>query len=132
VFSSKSTAFDIITKYPQAKPLHNTKLVSIQVNTTNNSILSDSNQIYSILSQISTITGQLPSIKKAKNNYSAFKIRTGFVIGTLTTLRHEAMINFYSKLIVSVIPQHRNTLFKKHLISDRYLKYSTGFSNTKA
>ncbi len=132
MFSSKNTAFDIITKYPKAHPLHNTKLESIQVNTTNNSILSDSNQIYSIIAQISNITGQLPSVKKAKSNHSAFKIRIGFVIGTLTTLRHQTMINFYNKLIMAVIPNNRSTLFKKTLISDRYLKYSIGFPNTKA
>ena len=57
---------------------------------------------------IMAITGQKPSLRKAKKSIAAFKLRQGVNIGLQTTLRGRKMEDFLEKLMNIVLPRKRD------------------------
>jgi large subunit ribosomal protein L5 len=64
--------------------------------------------INNTLDVLSAITGQKPSLTKAKKSVSSFKLREGQVIGAKVTLRRNRMNDFLEKLIWIVLPRTRD------------------------
>ena len=54
------------------------------------------------------ITGQKPTIRKAKKSEAGFKLREGQAIGAKVTLRREAMYDFLDRLVSVVLPRVRD------------------------
>ena len=54
------------------------------------------------------IAGQKPVITKARKAIAGFKIREGYPIGTMVTLRHERMFEFLDRLIAIALPRVRD------------------------
>lgn len=54
------------------------------------------------------ITGQKPTIRKAKKSEAGFKLREGQAIGAKVTLRKEAMYDFLDRLVSVVLPRVRD------------------------
>ncbi len=54
------------------------------------------------------ITGQKPTIRKAKNSEAGFKLREGQAIGAKVTLRREAMYDFLDRSVTVVLPRVRD------------------------
>ncbi|MDD5433572.1 MAG: 50S ribosomal protein L5 [Candidatus Pacebacteria bacterium] len=61
-----------------------------------------------VAQSIETITGQKPSLRKAKKSIAAFKLRQGMVVGVSCTLRKQKMYDFLEKLIWVVLPRSRD------------------------
>lgn len=61
-----------------------------------------------IAQSLATITGQKPSLNKAKKSIAAFKLREGVVVGAHCTLRKKRMYDFLEKLIWIVLPRTRD------------------------
>jgi large subunit ribosomal protein L5 len=58
--------------------------------------------------EVATITGQKPSVCKARKSISGFKLREGQIIGLKVTLRGERMYDFVDKLVKLVLPRVRD------------------------
>ncbi len=58
--------------------------------------------------EIAQITGQAPTIRKAKQSISNFKLRQDYAIGCKVTLRKNRMFEFLDRLICVVIPRIRD------------------------
>ncbi len=56
----------------------------------------------------SLITGQKPSMRKAKKSISGFKLREGLIVGSKVTLRGKRMYDFLDKLIHVALPRSRD------------------------
>jgi large subunit ribosomal protein L5 len=54
------------------------------------------------------ISGQKPVVTKARKSVAAFKIREGWPIGCMVTLRRERMYEFLDRLISIAIPRIRD------------------------
>jgi large subunit ribosomal protein L5 len=54
------------------------------------------------------ISGQQPSVRKAKKSIANFKLREGMSVGAMVTLRKARMWEFYDRLINTAIPQIRD------------------------
>ena len=54
------------------------------------------------------ITGQQPSIRKARKSIANFKLREGMPVGAMVTLRRARMWEFYDRLINTAMPQIRD------------------------
>jgi large subunit ribosomal protein L5 len=54
------------------------------------------------------IAGQKPVVTKARKDISGFKIRVGYPIGCMVTLRHERMYEFLDRLITVALPRVRD------------------------
>jgi large subunit ribosomal protein L5 len=58
--------------------------------------------------ELETITGQKPSIRKARKAISNFKLREGLSIGAKVTLRKERMYEFLDRLVNIALPRVRD------------------------
>ena len=54
------------------------------------------------------ISGQKPVVTKARKAIAGFKIREGYPIGCMVTLRHERMYEFLDRLISIALPRVRD------------------------
>src|SRR5512140_317576 len=60
------------------------------------------------LNDLMAITGQRPSIRRARKSISNFKLRAGQPIGCAVTLRGARMWEFYDRLVSVAIPRIRD------------------------
>ena len=60
------------------------------------------------VAELSLITGQRPTITRAKKSISSFKLRTGMAIGCRVTLRGDRMYEFYNRLVNVALPRIRD------------------------
>ena len=58
--------------------------------------------------QLATITGQQPSVRRARKSIASFKIRAGMPVGVAVTLRRARMWEFLDRLISVAIPRIRD------------------------
>jgi large subunit ribosomal protein L5 len=61
-----------------------------------------------ISNDLALITGQKPSMTRAKKSISGFKLRQGMPMGFKVTLRKKRMFNFLEKLINIALPRSRD------------------------
>ena len=54
------------------------------------------------------IAGQKPVITKSKKSIAAFKIRTGYPVGVMVTLRNRRMYEFLDRLVTIALPRVRD------------------------
>jgi len=57
---------------------------------------------------LTKIAGQKPVVTKAKKAIAGFKIRQGYPIGTMVTLRGERMFEFLDRLVTVALPRVRD------------------------
>ena len=57
---------------------------------------------------LTIITGQKPSVRKAKKSIATFKLREGNEIGAMATMRGDRMWEFYDRLVSLAIPRIRD------------------------
>ncbi|MBK7353341.1 MAG: 50S ribosomal protein L5 [Nitrosomonas sp.] len=60
------------------------------------------------LNDLEKITGQKPIITKAKKSIATFKVRVGYPIGCMVTMRGHRMFEFLDRLISVAIPRIRD------------------------
>lgn len=61
-----------------------------------------------IMRELAEITGQKPSLTKAKKSIAGFKIRAGQTIGLKITLRRKRMYDFLERVIRVALPRLRD------------------------
>jgi large subunit ribosomal protein L5 len=76
---------------------------------------------------LATITGQRPTIRKAKNSISGFKLREGMPIACAVTLRRHRMWEFADRLMAVALPRIRDFRGVKSKLDGRG-NYSLGLS----
>lgn len=100
----KNYLIDYVIRAPKNHPLSSCSWHMINLNTTNNNLITNQKQIYNILLDIISISGQYPKIKKAKKSISAFNVRKNLSTGTLTNLKNLQLQKFLKFFIFSIIP----------------------------
>ena len=68
----------------------------------------DSKLIEGAVRDITAITGQRPSIRKATKSIAQFKLREGMPIGAKVTLRGDRMWEFLDRLVTIALPRIRD------------------------
>jgi len=76
---------------------------------------------------LATITGQQPTVRKARKSIAGFKLREGMPIGVAVTLRGDRMWEFVDRLISVVLPRIRDFRGVKSKLDGRG-NYSLGLS----
>lgn len=84
------------------------KLDKIVVNVGCGEAKDNTKVIDAIVKDISTITGQHPTICRAKKSVANFKLREGVTIGVKVTLRGERMYEFLDRLFNVALPRVRD------------------------
>ena len=84
------------------------KVVKISVNRGLGEAAKNSKELEASLQEIAVITGQQPTVNKARKSVAGFKIRDGMPVGGSVTLRKEQMYTFLAKFIHIVLPRIRD------------------------
>lgn len=58
-----------------------------------------------VIKDLAVITGQQPIMCRAKKSVSNFKVRKGYEVGAMVTLRGERMWEFFDRLVSMAIPR---------------------------
>jgi len=70
--------------------------------------VSDKKILDNAVSDLTKLSGQKPVITKARKSIAAWKIRTGYPIGCMVTLRQERMYEFLDRLVSIALPRVRD------------------------
>jgi len=81
-----------------------------------------------ILSTLSTVTGQKPILIIAKKSVANFKVREGATSAAMVTVRRERMWSLLNRLIHLAIPRVKDFRGLKDTSFDKQGNYSFGFS----
>ncbi|MEM7309496.1 MAG: 50S ribosomal protein L5 [Planctomycetota bacterium] len=84
------------------------KLTRIVVNMGCKGAVENKSRVDAALRDMSTITGQRPTVRKARKSIAGFKLREGMPIGCAVTLRRDRMWEFTDRLISVVLPRIRD------------------------
>ncbi len=84
------------------------KLKKICINIGIGAAIQNAKLLDNAVAELSIITGQRPTITRAKKSIAAFKLRTGMAIGCRVTLRGDRMYEFYNRLVNVALPRIRD------------------------
>jgi large subunit ribosomal protein L5 len=98
----------MIEKFKYASLMQAPKFEKIVVNMGVGDALQDAKMLDAAVNELGQITGQRPSVRRAKKSISNFKLREGVAIGCAVTLRGARMYEFYDRLIHVAVPRIRD------------------------
>jgi large subunit ribosomal protein L5 len=84
------------------------RMDKIVVNMGVGAAVQDTKQLDAAVEDLRLITGQAPTITRAKKSIAGFKIRQGMPIGAKVTLRGDRMWEFMDRLLATAIPRVRD------------------------
>ena len=84
------------------------RLSKVTINIGMGEALANQKALDAALEDMTKITGQKPTLTKAKKSISNFKLRQGVKIGVMVTLRRERMFEFLDRLMNVAIPRIRD------------------------
>ena len=102
------------------------RLVKITVNMGVGDAKQSTPVLEAAVEQLATITGQHPSIRRARRSIANFKLREGMPVGVAVTLRGARMWEFLDRLIAIAIPRIRDFRGLKANSFDGRGNYSMG------
>ncbi|OGY28507.1 MAG: 50S ribosomal protein L5 [Candidatus Woykebacteria bacterium RIFCSPHIGHO2_12_FULL_43_10] len=103
------------------------RLEKIVLNIGTGDSLSNDKEKETLLAELSAISGQKPSIRRAKKAIAGFKIRQGDPVGVKATLRGKRMYDFLHKLVSIVLPRVRDFRGLDYKSIDKLGGFSLGF-----
>ncbi|MCS7084107.1 MAG: 50S ribosomal protein L5 [Aquificaceae bacterium] len=95
----------LINRFGYKNPMQVPKILKVVVNMGVGEAVGDIKQIDRALEDIKAITGQHPTVRRAKKSEAGFKLRRGMPVGLKVTLRKERMWDFLDKLISVALPR---------------------------
>jgi large subunit ribosomal protein L5 len=84
------------------------KLEKIVVNAGVGEAAQESKLLDNVVAELTAITGQRATIRRARKAISNFKLRQGMPVGAMVTLRREIMYEFLDRLVNFALPQVRD------------------------
>ena len=98
----------LIEKFGYSTPMSAPRLAKVTVNMGIGEASRVSNVIDDATGELATITGQRPSVRRARKSIAAFKLREGMPVGVAVTLRKARMWEFTDRLVTIAIPRIRD------------------------
>ena len=95
-------------QFGYTNPMQTPRVVKVVVNMGVGDAARDSKLIEGAIRDLTAITGQKPSVTKARKSVAQFKLREGMPIGAHVTLRGDRMWEFLDRLIAIALPRIRD------------------------
>jgi large subunit ribosomal protein L5 len=118
----------LMEKFGYTSTMQAPKFVKIVLNMGVGDAVVDVKNMDAAVNELAQITGQRPSVRKAKKAISNFKLRAGLPIGCMVTLRGARMYEFYDRLVNVAIPRIRDFRGLSPRSFDGRGNYSAGFT----
>jgi large subunit ribosomal protein L5 len=98
----------LMQRFGYSTPMEAPRITKITVNMGVGDAKQDSKMLESATEQLATITGQKPSVRRARKSIAQFKVREGMPVGVAVTLRGERSYEFLDRLMSIAIPRIRD------------------------
>jgi large subunit ribosomal protein L5 len=95
-------------RFGYKSPMQTPRLVKITVNMGVGEAKQDTNMLQAATEQLQTLTGQRPSVRRARKSIANFKLREEMPVGVAVTLRRARMWEFFDRLTSVAIPRIRD------------------------
>lgn len=99
---------ELIKRFGYKSVMEVPRITKITLNMGLSQAVSDKKIIEHAVSDLTQIAGQKPVVTKARKAIASFKIREGYPIGTMVTLRGGRMFEFLDRLITVALPRVRD------------------------
>jgi large subunit ribosomal protein L5 len=104
----KEIAPKLREQFGYKSPMQIPRLVKITVNMGVGDAKQDTNMLQAASDQLQTLTGQKPSVRRARKSIANFKLREEMPVGVAVTLRQARMWEFFDRLTSIAIPRIRD------------------------
>jgi large subunit ribosomal protein L5 len=104
----KETVPALMKKFGYKNVMQVPKLEKIVVNVGVGEAIQNAKLLDAVSSDLASITGQKPVIRRARSSISNFKLKEGMPIGCMVTLRKAWMWEFFDRLVNVAIPRIRD------------------------
>ena len=98
----------LIAQFGYKSPMQVPRIEKVVLNMGVGEAIGDKKLLENAVGDMIKIAGQKPVVTKARKDISGFKIRVGYPIGCMVTLRHERMYEFLDRLITVALPRVRD------------------------
>jgi large subunit ribosomal protein L5 len=98
----------LIERFGYSTPMRAPRITKVTVNMGVGDAKQDSRMLEAATDQLATITGQRPSVRRARKSIAQFKVREGMPVGVAVTLRGERSYEFLDRLMSVAIPRIRD------------------------
>jgi large subunit ribosomal protein L5 len=98
----------LVERFGYSSVMQAPKIQKVTVNMGCGDAKQDSKVLDAATEQLRTITGQQPSIRRARKSIAQFKLREGMPVGVAVTLRGERQYEFLDRLMSVAIPRIRD------------------------
>jgi large subunit ribosomal protein L5 len=107
-FYRDKVAPGLMTKFGYKSAMEVPRLDKITLNMGVGEAIADKKVIENAVSDLTKIAGQKPVVTKARKAIAAFKIREGYPIGCMVTLRGRRMYEFLDRFVTIALPRVRD------------------------
>jgi large subunit ribosomal protein L5 len=98
----------LVERFGYSSPMRAPRIEKVTVNMGVGDAKQDSGLLDAASEQLATITGQRPSVRRARKSIAQFKVREGMPVGLAVTLRGERSYEFLDRLMAIAIPRIRD------------------------
>jgi large subunit ribosomal protein L5 len=99
---------ELTAKFGYKSPMEVPRIEKITVNIGVGKATQDRKILDNAVGDLTKITGQKPVVTKAKKSIANFKVRVGYPIGCMVTLRGQRMYEFLDRLVSIAMPRIRD------------------------
>jgi large subunit ribosomal protein L5 len=92
----------------ESNPMAVPRLIKVVINVGVGRATQDIKELDRAVDELAVITGQRPSIRRARKSVASFRLREGMPIGATVTLRGDRMFEFLDRLVSIVLPRVRD------------------------
>jgi large subunit ribosomal protein L5 len=116
----------LIERFGYSTPMQAPRIEKVTVNMGVGDAKQDSNVLEAATTQLATITGQKPNVRRARKSIAQFKVREGMPVGVAVTLRGQRSYEFLDRLMSVAIPRIRDFRGLSRTAFDGRGNYSLG------
>jgi large subunit ribosomal protein L5 len=118
---------DLMQKFGYKTVMQVPRLRKITVNMGVGETTTDKKILDNAVADMSKIAGQKPVVTKARKSIANFKVRAGFPVGCMVTLRGARMYEFFDRLVNVAMPRIRDFRGVSNRAFDGRGNYNLGF-----
>jgi large subunit ribosomal protein L5 len=118
---------ELMQKFGYKTVMQVPRLRKITVNMGVGETTSDKKVLDNAVADMTRIAGQKPVVTKARKSIANFKVRAGFPVGCMVTLRGARMYEFFDRLVNIAMPRIRDFRGVSNRAFDGRGNYSLGF-----
>ena len=98
----------LVDRFGYENPMEVPQLKKICVNRGVGEVSENQKALDDAVEELRQITGQHPSVQRAKRSIASFDVREGMPVGVKVTLREERMYEFFDRLVTLALPNIRD------------------------